>query len=99
VFSCNTSPPGWMPPRPPFRVWQFVLGTELKPFESEFGAFIGAGHAVGVASGTDALELALRALAVGPGDDVITVAHTFIPTPLAIAAVGTTPDVRRRSRA
>jgi dTDP-4-amino-4,6-dideoxygalactose transaminase len=70
---------------------RFILGDELEAFESEFAAYCGATHAVGVASGTDALELALRATGVGPGDEVITVAHTFIATPLAISAAGATP--------
>jgi dTDP-4-amino-4,6-dideoxygalactose transaminase len=70
---------------------QFILGEELDGFESEFAEFIGVRNAVGVASGTDALELALRALAIGPGDEVITVAHTFVATPLSIIAVGATP--------
>ncbi|MBX5491949.1 MAG: DegT/DnrJ/EryC1/StrS family aminotransferase, partial [Chloroflexi bacterium] len=61
------------------RGW-FILGPELEAFEAEFAAYCGARHAVGVGSGTDALHLALRACGVGPGDEVITVAFTAVPT-------------------
>jgi len=70
---------------------QFILGPELESFEREFAEFIGVRHAVGVNSGTDALILALRALGIGPGDEVITVANTFIATAVAIDAVGAVP--------
>ncbi len=76
---------------------RFVLGAELEEFERELAAAFATRHPVGVASGTDALELALRALGIGPGDEVITVAHTFIATGLAITATGAQPvfvDVR-----
>jgi dTDP-4-amino-4,6-dideoxygalactose transaminase len=69
----------------------FIMGPEVRRFEDIFGAWCGAAHCVGVSSGTAALELALRALGVGPGDEVITVAHTFIATAEAISAVGATP--------
>jgi len=69
----------------------FVLGDEVEAFEAEFARYCGAAHAVGVASGTDALELVLRALGVGPGDEVVTASHTFIATALAISATGATP--------
>ncbi len=69
----------------------FILGPEVEAFEEAFAQFCGAEHCVGVASGTSALELALRAFDIGPGDEVITVAHTFIATAEAINAVGATP--------
>lgn len=69
----------------------FVLGEEVRQFESEFAAYVGVPHAVGVGSGLDALALALRAYGIGPGDEVITTANTFIATVLAILAVGARP--------
>ncbi len=69
----------------------FVLGEEVAHFENEFGSFCGCGYAAGVGSGLDALTLALRAMGVGPGDDVVTPCHTFIATWLAISACGATP--------
>src|SRR5207249_411178 len=69
----------------------FILGEELRQFELEFAAAAGAAQAVGVASGTDALEVALRALDVGPGDEVVTQANTCVPTVAAIARAGATP--------
>ncbi|HXF63306.1 MAG TPA: DegT/DnrJ/EryC1/StrS family aminotransferase, partial [Caldilineaceae bacterium] len=69
----------------------FIMGPEVKAFEEAFAAFCGAAHCVGVGSGTAALELVLRALDIGPGDEVITVAHTFIATAEAISMVGATP--------
>src|SRR5688572_11348685 len=56
----------------------FILGDEVEAFEREFAAFTGVEHCVGVASGTDALELALRAVGVAPGDEVLLPANTFI---------------------
>jgi dTDP-4-amino-4,6-dideoxygalactose transaminase len=78
----------------------FILGEEVRTFESEFAADCGVAQAVGVASGTDALQLALRALDVGPGDDVITVSHTAVATAVAIELAGAHPtfaeiDLRR----
>ena len=70
---------------------QFIAGEDCRQFEQEFAAFCGARHAVGVANGTDALALALRALGVGPGDEVVTVANTFIATGEAILLNGATP--------
>ena len=58
----------------------YVLGDEVRAFETEFAAFAEAANAVTVASGTDAIELALRALGIGPGDLVFTVSHTAVPT-------------------
>lgn len=69
----------------------FVLGRDVALFEEEFAAFCEVEHAVGVDSGTSALEMALRAHGVGPGDEVITVANTFIATALAISYVGARP--------
>lgn len=66
----------------------FLLGPQLESFEINFARFEGAKHAVGVGSGLDALVLTLRALGVGPGDEVIVPSHTFIATWLAVSAVG-----------
>ena len=67
---------------------QLFLGPNTRAFEAEFAAYCGARFAIGVGNGTDALHLALRAAGVGPGDEVITVAHTFIATVEAIDQVG-----------
>ncbi|MBX2999684.1 MAG: DegT/DnrJ/EryC1/StrS family aminotransferase [Caldilineaceae bacterium] len=69
----------------------FIMGSEVSNFEKAFANFCGVKHCVGVGSGTAALELVLRALGIGPGDEVITVAHTFIATAEAISAVGALP--------
>lgn len=69
----------------------YVLGPELEAFEADFAAWHGVAHAVGVASGTDAIELALRALGIGPGDEVITVSHTAVATVCAVERAGATP--------
>src|ERR1700733_3488963 len=69
----------------------YVLGEEVRLFEEEFAKFIGTTEAIGVGSGLDALELALRAYGIGPGDDVITAANTYIATVLAIIAAGARP--------
>lgn len=69
----------------------YILGPEVEAFEAEFAAYHGVGHAVTVASGTDAIELALRAAGIGPGDEVITVAHTAVPTVCAIERAGAKP--------
>jgi dTDP-4-amino-4,6-dideoxygalactose transaminase len=69
----------------------FILGEDVGKFEQEFAEFSQAKEAVGVASGLDALRLSLRALQIGHGDEVITVANTFIATALAITSVGATP--------
>lgn len=69
----------------------FILGPDVRQFEEAFAAFCGARHCVGVSSGTAALELALRGMGVCAGDEVITVAHTFIATAEAISALGAQP--------
>jgi len=69
----------------------FVLGREVSLFEEEFAAYCEAEYAVGVDSGTSALELALRAFDIGPGDEVITAANTFIATAFAVSYTGATP--------
>ena len=70
---------------------RYILGTEVEALEEEFARYIGTKAAIGVANGTDALELALRALEIGPGDEVITVSHTAVATVAAIEAAGATP--------
>ncbi len=70
---------------------QFVGGAEVARFEEEWAGFCGVSHAVGVANGTDALHLALRALEVGPGDDVIVPANSFVATTEAVVLAGATP--------
>lgn len=80
---------------------QLTLGPQLREFEREFAAYCGAAHCVGVGSGTDALILALRAAGIGPGDEVIVPAHTFIATAEAVSLVGARPvfvDVEPESR-
>ncbi len=69
----------------------YILGDEVETFERAFAEYCGAAHAVGVGSGTDALIIALRALDVGPGDDVVTVSHTAVATVAAVLATGATP--------
>ncbi|SFF42603.1 dTDP-4-amino-4,6-dideoxygalactose transaminase [Fontimonas thermophila] len=69
----------------------YILGPEVDAFEREYAAYCGAQHCVGVANGLDALVLALRALGVGPGDEVIVPSNTYIATWLAVSAVGATP--------
>ncbi len=70
---------------------QYILGPEVEAFEAEFARFCGAAHAVGVGSGTDALQLALRACGVGAGDDVVTSASSSPFTALAIGMTGARP--------
>jgi dTDP-4-amino-4,6-dideoxygalactose transaminase len=70
---------------------RYILGPEVEAFEREFAVFTGTGGALGVGNGTDALELALRALGVGPGDSVATVPHTAVATVVAIRAAGASP--------
>ena len=68
----------------------FILGPEVDEFEAAFARYIGVKHAVGVCSGTDALEMALTACGVGPGDEVVTTANTYIATCEAISSAGAT---------
>ncbi len=68
-----------------------VLGPSVRSFEEEFAAYCGAAHGVGVDNATNGIFLALRALGVGPGDEVITVANTAVPTVSAIVQAGATP--------
>jgi len=70
---------------------RFTLGPKLAAFEREFAAYCGARHGIGISSGTAALHLALRALGVGPGDEVITVPNTYVATVFAITYVGAVP--------
>ncbi|MDQ2872294.1 MAG: DegT/DnrJ/EryC1/StrS family aminotransferase [Candidatus Eremiobacteraeota bacterium] len=74
-----------------FASGHYINGPSVKAFESEIAAYIGSEHAVGLNSGTDALHLALRALDIGPGDEVITTPFTFVATTEAIGIVGATP--------
>ncbi len=68
-----------------------MQGPEVAAFEREFAAFVGAAHACAVSSGTAALHLALRAVGVGPGDEVITVSHSFIATANSVRYCGAVP--------
>jgi dTDP-4-amino-4,6-dideoxygalactose transaminase len=70
---------------------RFILGPNVRALEEEVAAAIGYGHAVAVGNGTDALELGLNALGIGPGDEVVTTAYTFYATAEAIARTGATP--------
>lgn len=69
----------------------YILGPNVKAFEQEAAGFLGIPHALGLNSGTDALHLALRALDIGPGDEVITTPFTFVATAEVIVLVGATP--------
>jgi dTDP-4-amino-4,6-dideoxygalactose transaminase len=69
----------------------FIGGPEVDQFEAEYATYCGATHAVGVANGLDALHLALRAMDVGPGDEVIVPSNTYIATWLAVSQCGATP--------
>ena len=70
---------------------RFVLGPEVEAFERELAAYLGAGHVVGVANGTEAITIALRALGVGPGDEVVVPSFTFYASAEAIPPTGATP--------
>ena len=73
------------------RTSAYTLGAEVEQFEAEFADYCEAGHCVGVSSGTAALSLVLRAAGIGPGDEVIVPAHTFIATALGAVHAGATP--------
>jgi dTDP-4-amino-4,6-dideoxygalactose transaminase len=70
---------------------RFILGPEVAAFEREFAGYTGSGHAVGVANGTEALTMALRAMGVGPGDDVVVPSFTFYATAEAVVPTGARP--------
>ena len=70
---------------------RFILGPELDAFECELAAYLGARHAVGVGNGTDAITLALRAMGVGPGDEVVVPSFTFYASAEAIPLTGARP--------
>ncbi len=70
---------------------RFILGPEVTAFEREFAAYCGAAHGVGVANGTDAITIALRAMGVGPGDEVVVPSFTFYASAEAIPATGARP--------
>jgi dTDP-4-amino-4,6-dideoxygalactose transaminase len=70
---------------------RYILGEEVSAFEAEFASYVGVAHGVGVGSGTDAIQLALRGLGIGPGDEVVTVSHTAVATAAAIEMIGATP--------
>jgi len=69
----------------------FIMRQQLRDFENHIAAFVGTDYAIGLNSGTDALHLSLLAAGIGPGDEVITVAHTFVATVAAIVYCGATP--------
>jgi len=77
--------------RPVLESGAFILGPDVAAFEKEYATFCGCRHAVGVACGLDGIKLVLRALDIGPGDEVITAANTFVATAFAISSVGATP--------
>ena len=70
---------------------QYILGPPVEAFEAEFAAFCGVEHCLGVANGTDALELGLRALEIGAGDEVLLPANTFVASALAVMRAGAEP--------
>jgi dTDP-4-amino-4,6-dideoxygalactose transaminase len=74
-----------------FESGTYILGEEVKAFERDFSGYIGVKHGIGVASGTDAITIALKACGIGRGDEVITVSHTAVATVAAIELTGATP--------
>lgn len=76
----------------------YTLGSEVEQFEGEFAAHVGTRHCIGVASGSDALELSLRAVGCGPGDEVVTAANAGMYTTLAVLRIGATPKFADVSR-
>jgi dTDP-4-amino-4,6-dideoxygalactose transaminase len=78
----------------------YILGSEVEAFEAEFASYIGTTHSIGVANGTDAIEVLLRALGIGPGDKVAVPSHTAVASASGIARAGATPvfvDIDRDS--
>lgn len=69
----------------------YINGPDVKAMEKEFGAFLGVSHSIACANGTDALHIAFRALGIGPGDEVITTAFTFVATAGTVSLTGATP--------
>ena len=69
----------------------FIGGPHVDAFEREYAQYVGVDHCVGVANGTDAVELALRAVGIGPGDEVVLPANTFVATAEAVARIGARP--------
>ena len=74
-----------------FESGRLILGERVREFERRFAGWVGAEHGIGVNSGTDAIFVGLKALGVGPGDEVVTVANTAVPTVSAIRATGASP--------
>lgn len=80
---------------------RYILGSEVAAFEGEFAAYTGTAHCIGVASGTDALALALKAVGIAAGDEVITVSHSAVATVAAIEQIGAVPvfaDIEANTR-
>src|SRR5574341_290830 len=73
------------------RSGKYILGPNVKAFEDEYAAYCGTRYCVGVSSGTEALHLALAAMEIGPGDEVITACNTYIATALAVTYTGAAP--------
>ena len=71
----------------------FILGSNVHAFEEEIAEYLGVEHAIGVASGTDALLIGLRSLGIGPGDEVVVPAYTFFATAEVVKTLGATPVI------